>query len=116
MKKVKTIVFIFVLLVIYLVLNERFGISVPCLFYKVTHFYCPGCGITRLFFSILKLDFYQAFRYNPLVFILIILYIFVKLFKVKVPKTAIYILLVVVILFGILRNIDTFDYLRPTKL
>ncbi|MBD8923609.1 DUF2752 domain-containing protein [bacterium] len=115
MKKVKIIPFILVALVVYLVLIERFGITIPCLFHKITKLYCPGCGITRLFFSILKLDFYQAFRYNPLVFILIITYIFVKIFKVKVPKYAIYILLVIVILFGILRNIDTFDYLRPTK-
>lgn len=31
---------------------------------------CPGCGMTRAFFSLVKLDFVGAFQYNPLIFIL----------------------------------------------
>ena len=29
---------------------------------------CAGCGATRMFGALLKLDFYQAFRYNPFMF------------------------------------------------
>ena len=37
-------------------------------------------------------------------------------FKIKLPKYTSYVLLVIVILYGILRNIDTFGFLKPTTL
>lgn len=96
----------------------NFGIYVPCLFRKVTGFYCPGCGITRMFLSILQLDFYQAFRYNSLVFILFVGVILFKIlrfnFSKKSKEYASYFLLFVVVLYGILRNIEMFSYLQPT--
>lgn len=46
---------------------------------------CPGCGMTRAAFSILKLDFAAAFEYNPSVFILPIAFI-VFLCRKKIPK------------------------------
>ena len=27
---------------------------------------CPGCGLTRAWISVFRLDFYAAFRYHPL--------------------------------------------------
>lgn len=121
--KVKLIVILFFLFIIYFFLNEVLNFSIPCLFHELTGLYCPGCGITRLFFSLLKFDFYQAFRYNPLIFILIILcliYWIIKILLKKLkgidittPNYIYYCLLVVVILFGILRNIPMFDYLAP---
>ena len=42
------------------------GISLPCLFNKVTGLLCPGCGNTRAAVAILKLDFKAAFAYNPM--------------------------------------------------
>ena len=110
----------------YYFLNLKFSFSIPCVFYKITGFYCPGCGITRMFFSILRFDFYQAFRFNPFVFILIItyllyflIYIIVKLVKKKeiiICKKIYYILVVLAVIFGILRNIDYFSFLAPTLL
>lgn len=117
MCKIKRILNVGLLLIIYYIININFQIAIPCLFYKIFHLYCPGCGITRLFFSLIQLDFYQAFRYNPLVFILGILYICYYLInlvtKIKLPKYINWILLVIVILFGILRNTELFDYLKP---
>lgn len=96
----------------------NFGIYVPCLFRKVTGFYCPGCGITRMVIACFQFDFYQAFRYNPLVFILCLLFLLMKIlrfqFSVKVREYASYFLLFVVVLYGILRNIEMFSYLQPT--
>lgn len=46
---------------------------------------CPGCGMTRAAFSVLKLDFAAAFIYNPSVFILPIAFI-VFLFRKKIPN------------------------------
>ena len=93
-------------------------IYLPCLFHKFTNLYCPGCGITRLFLSLLKLDFYQAFRYNPLVFLLLVFFIPTKILTKNIPKKyknyASYFLVFVVVLYGVLRNTSMFSYLKPT--
>ena len=69
--KLSSILFLIgVVTIIYSVLF-KFGIVIPCVFYELTGLYCPGCGVTRMIFSLLKLDFYQAFRYNILVFLFI---------------------------------------------
>lgn len=76
--------------------------------------------------SILKLDFYQAFRYNPLMFIYLVLftpviiydvYKYIKSEKVIYPsKKVIIILFIVTIIYSILRNIPEFSFLTPTKI
>ena len=77
-----------------------------------------------MFFAILHLEFYQAFRYNPLVFILLILSIIYLIIKfilkkfninIKIPEYIWYILLVIIIIYGILRNIPEFSWLAPTE-
>lgn len=103
-------------LISYYYLNKYFHIGIPCLFYKITSFKCPGCGITRMLFSILKLDFKSAFFYNPVVFILLpflsfyilyqeYIYITKQKNKLKIPEFVYYILIFILIIFGILRNI-----------
>lgn len=102
----------------YFFLNQRLSIGIPCLFYQITGFYCPGCGVTRMLFALLKLDFYQAFRYNPFVFLLIIFYLLYKILNIKYPvkinSYVIYGIVLLAILFGVLRNIEMFYYLKPT--
>lgn len=96
-----------------------------CPIHKLTGLYCPGCGITRMIISIFKLEFYEAFRYNPYVFIIFPFLVIYELFYIiklitgketfihKIPKIIWYILLILAILFGILRNIPGFEYLLP---
>lgn len=120
-KTVKIGIILFFLLLCYYFLNQKFSIGIPCIFHEITGLYCPGCGVTKLTFSLLELDFYQAFRANPLIFILLILaiiYCFIKLilkklFKINItiPNYVYYILLVITILFGVLRNIPGFEFL-----
>ena len=92
---------------------------IPCIFNKITGLYCPGCGITRMFISILKLDYKGAFRYNPFVFVLLILYLIFLLInsilkrKIKITNIIFYIIIVLAIVFGILRNIPQLYWLRP---
>ncbi|MBQ9833761.1 MAG: DUF2752 domain-containing protein [Bacilli bacterium] len=124
----KIILYVIIFLVgsyTYYFLYENFSFSIDCLFHKITGYYCPGCGITRMIFSIIKLEFYQAFRYNPLVFIMLIFFVFCQVIniilkrnykKITFKKEYALLLLVVVILFGIMRNIPLFDYLKPTIL
>ena len=122
--KSKKIVFLTTLLcIIFLYLNKRFSFYVPCIFHKITHLYCPGCGITRMIISIFKLDLYQAFRFNPLAFILMPFMIIYGLYyyicwlhdkKFKTPNKYWYLLLVITLLFMVLRNTQEFSYLAPT--
>lgn len=114
----------FFLLIVYSVIFLITGNGLPCIFHKITGFYCPGCGISRMFISIAKFDFYQAFRYNPLVFILLILffiYVIIELihfkkkgYYFKINKWLYIVLLVIVISFGIFRNVPYFSFLAPT--
>lgn len=121
-KEMKLILLLISFLIIFLFLNKVFNFTIPCLFHEITNLYCPGCGITRMFLALFKLDFYQAFRYNPLVFILLILSIVYFLVKkigklnFKLPNYIYYYLLFIVIIYGILRNIPLFSFLAPTIL
>ena len=102
-----------------------YNIKIICFFNHLTGLLCPGCGTTRLLKSLFKLEIKKAFRYNPLVFILIpfLLIYFINriifLFENKsfIPKKVNDIFwnvtLIITIGFGILRNIPIFDFLRP---
>ena len=57
-------------------LFPRLGIG--CVFRDVLGFPCPGCGMSRAFLALLRLDVVAAFRYNPLIFGMP--YVFVYLF------------------------------------
>ncbi len=122
-----SILFLLILLfVLYLFMINKYNFYIPCIFKKITGLYCPGCGITRCFLSLLKLDYYSAFRYNMLVFLLLPFLIFYVLYNIylyitneedkiikKISKKVWYALLIVTILFGILRNTEMFSYLAP---
>lgn len=116
--------FIAVLIMLIVLSKLYFNIGVICPFYALFNWNCPGCGGTRMAVSILKLDFYQAFRYNPFVFvtspILAVVYIWQFIVYVKDNRLLKYIdaFLIVyavgLIAFGIIRNIDIFSWLAPT--
>jgi len=112
---------------IYYFISSKFDFYIPCIFHEITGFYCPGCGITRMLFSLFKLDFYQAFRYNSLLFISLPFIIFCFLdiiikflfysdnyFYKRISNRVWYFFIVITIIFGIMRNIPMFDYLKPT--
>jgi hypothetical protein len=42
------------------------GFFPPCFFYKLTDFYCPGCGATRACDSLVEGKIIKAFGFNPL--------------------------------------------------
>lgn len=113
-KKYICLLFIFIL---YFVIGKIFNFYLPCPIHKLTNLYCPGCGITRMFIALFHLDFYKAFRYNQLLFIMLPIFIFLfidYLIKIKKNKEPIYIkipffvyvlVIIITILFGVLRNI-----------
>ena len=94
-------------------LNCRF----PCIFYTITKLQCPGCGSTRAVMALLRFDIRAAFGYNlmfPVCF-LFLGYVYVcscvnvlktGKFSYEPPVPAIdVILLVVLVLWGVVRNI-----------
>ena len=74
--------------------------------------------------SLMHFEFYQAFRYNPLVFGLLFAFLgliiaeivyFIRNKKIFNISTKIYvILLVIILIYWILRNIPFFSWLIPT--
>lgn len=103
----------------------RFGIHIPCVFHKITGLYCPGCGVSRMCMALIKLDFYTAFRSNPVV--LCLLPLFVISFSVSIIRyiqngskkllkwqnICLWISIVCLVSFGIMRNIPALSFLRP---
>ena len=92
------------------------GIGIPCPFYAITKLKCPGCGISRMLLSLLKLDFAAAFHYNPFLLITLPIVLFCFIYSdVKYILTGngdlgklkiiLWIEIALALLFGVLRNI-----------
>lgn len=90
---------------------------IPCLFHEVTGFYCPGCGVSRMCLALFRLDFKAAFRANPVILLLLPAGLVIALqMAVRYVKTgkhlptraqtiAIYFMIGILLLFGLLRNL-----------
>ena len=127
MKKVISIILLPVLGLLFYFLYH-YGIRIPCLFYEITGYYCPGCGMSRALYALLQCHWYQAFCFNPLGLILfpfllsyveyqLICWGFDKQDQItrKLPKYILYGLIVIVVLYGIMRNMDHFLWMAPTS-
>ena len=53
---------------IYLLWIRLTGLKIPCLYLLTTGLQCPGCGMTRALWALLRLDFAAAFSWNPLIY------------------------------------------------
>ncbi|MBO5388970.1 MAG: DUF2752 domain-containing protein [Lachnospiraceae bacterium] len=118
--------FIAVLLLIIVYSKLTLDIGVVCPFKEIFNIECPGCGGTRMAISLLHLDFYQAFRYNPFILstLPILAYVYCKQAYLYIRYNILIewldkflvIYAILLLLFGIVRNIDMFSWLAPTKL
>jgi hypothetical protein len=90
-----------------------------CPVYTLTGYKCPGCGSQRAFYNLFQGNFMTAFRYNPLMFILvpyILLGIYVeyianlsnesvlRLRNIFFGKWAILVLAAIIIAYTVIRN------------
>lgn len=106
-------------------------IFLPCFFHYITNLYCPGCGSTRLLYSLIHGDIVTALKCNILVliFIPILFYSFIVLcvniyLKKQVLRPINFTpaisraIIIIVIIFTIFRNIPfvPFSYLAPISL
>ena len=120
LKVISAVIILIIIIIGYYFLYQFYHIGIPCPIHYFTGFYCPGCGLTRMIFALINLDFYQAFRFNPLLFIMLIVFLIIKgmefLFhqKIKLNNFTTYTLLIIVIGYGIIRNLPMFSYLLPT--
>ncbi|MBE6161108.1 MAG: DUF2752 domain-containing protein [Firmicutes bacterium] len=106
-----------ILAILYFIFGKLTGLYLSCPIHEILGLYCPGCGITRMILSILKFDFYKAFRYNILIFILSPFFVFLFLESIysdiknkesmykKINNKVWYFLIIILIVYGILRNI-----------
>ncbi len=101
-----------------------------CIVYRLCGYYCPGCGAGRACYSLLHGRFYQAFRYNPLLCLLLPwfgLYFFICMVQwliygretvsQKIPAWVTYVILIIVVFYGIFRNIEGYPFclLAPVR-
>ena len=125
LKVIISLSFLSFILIIYFFINKKYDVGIPCPIHYFTSLYCPGCGVTRMIFYLLKLDIYNSFRSNILLFILLPVFTFytvqgiISYIKGNTPlvdkiSNKVWIpLIIITILFGILRNIEAFNFLAP---
>ncbi|HBR32865.1 MAG TPA: hypothetical protein DD733_12380 [Clostridiales bacterium] len=113
---------IFVSGLLYFIVFSLIGRFPSCIFYVTTGFYCPGCGITRMFLALLDGDFAKAVTYNtaamlfiPIWVIYSICYYFNKPGFIRSTKffyVLFYTTVSFFVIYSILRNIPGFMFLQ----
>lgn len=111
--------------VIYVIVIKIIGFGIPCPIKLVTGKYCPGCGITRMFLAMLRLDFEAAYYANRLLFFLfpvIMVYGLIKGIQYirtgnetrsTIEQIGIFLVCIVTIAFWVMRNMEQFSWLAP---
>jgi hypothetical protein len=104
------------------------GNFISCPTNKFLGFFCPGCGSQRMIHHLLHLEFYHAFRYNPLLFvffpfILYCIYLFIAntffganyRMKILYKNWFVWTFFGLVLVYAILRNLPfhPFNLLAP---
>ncbi len=95
------------------------GIGIPCLFYTVTGWQCPACGISRMLIALARLDLTAAYSYNQFLFInlpvILLCLIWSDIKYVRVGDRSLgrlniilWIETVMALAFGVVRNISCF--------
>lgn len=114
---IKNLVTILVFCVVYMLICRFTDIRIPCIFHKLTHLKCPGCGMTRAIINCTHFRFREAFEENMLLFIvcpplmIIVLiseirYIRTNSIKMTIPELVVLVLLfIVTICYTVIRNI-----------
>ena len=108
----------------YYIFTEITHLYIPCVFNVVTGLNCPGCGVTRFIVSLLHFDFRSAVSWNLALAVLLPLWLIYGAFYIFLPeklgdRTKPFKILtigsvVLLVVFGILRNIPFFSFLAPS--
>lgn len=111
--------FIFMILVYFFVDPSKRGYFLKCPLKLTTGFECAGCGVQRALHELLHFRFLEAFKYNPLFVIsipILLIVVVINLSKNEtlkqvlkrflVSKIFIFLVLIIVLLFSLLKNTD----------
>lgn len=102
--------------ILYAVFVNLTGFGIPCIFHSITGLLCPGCGITRMFLALFRLDFVAAAKHNLFVLCLLPFAIALSICKTieyvkkgstditTIEKAFYIIVFILCIVFTILRN------------
>lgn len=113
--------------VLYYLLILFTPLRIPCVFYQVTGLACPGCGVSRLCLELAQLHIWEAARQNWAVAVLVPLWAVVGVVEFFFnPKSLAkggalvnwltWGSVVLLLLFGVLRNLPPFAFLLPTHM
>ena len=93
------------------------GLGLPCVFRLITGLECPGCGVSRMCLSLMRLDFAGAWHANPAIMSLLpaggIIAVRMGIRYVKTGSSqpdkwetaALIVMTAVLVVFGVVRNI-----------
>ena len=95
----------------------------PCIIYRLSGFYCGGCGATRMLLSLIRGDIAGAYTQNRALFLLLPVWLTAFLVLLlcrprrRHGRNVLFCLFLVSIailfLFGILRNLPSFSSWQP---
>lgn len=100
---------------LYFIWLKLTGWAIPCMFYKISGYRCPGCGVTGLIYHVIHLEFLEAYRANPFLFVtgpLLLAEIFYSSYRSfkgkklsKWNEIAVVVYAVALCVFGVVRNL-----------
>jgi hypothetical protein len=105
-------VFVAVAAVVFAVDPQRTSLFPICPLHRMTGLWCPGCGATRAFHQLLHGNVVAALRFNSLAIVMLPLagYLMVRGDASTMKPAWIWALLLVVVAFGVLRNIPVYPF------
>lgn len=74
-RDIKNIKWAVLILIIYYIFSKKV-LNSMCPLVALTGYPCPGCGLTRAGFSVLRLDFASAWEFHPFIYPIIFLLVF----------------------------------------
>ena len=97
---------------VFVILTKK---SIPCLFHSLTGLKCPGCGVSRMFLALFRLDVKSAFIANGAILCLLplmaataarLVYVYIRYGTVrdKAAEISVWLMITVLLVFGIIRN------------
>lgn len=111
--------FILMILLYFFVDPSKSAYFLKCPLKLTTGFECAGCGVQRALHELLHLRFLEAFKFNPLFVIsipILLIVVVINLSKNETlkqilkrffgSKTFIFLVLIIVLLFSLLKNTD----------
>ncbi len=109
----------------YLLIHELTGFALFCPFRRFLHIYCPGCGVSRMFFHLAHLEWYEAFSSNCVAFCILpiaVVMCAVHAFRYirygdgrlrRFEQAGVYLAIGVLLVFAVVRNIYPAPLLIP---